>query len=149
MFLSSLTESQVISAVCGFAASLFLILVDALVYVVSTPAFRTLFSYMSFNDRYNGFTYGIIDFSNVLFFVSIAALFLLLTTAVLGISIFIQFSPGYALINFGVGYILFQLLAAPLLPAGQVLNLTITFLVALAVSLILSTHSTMVLSAVS
>ena len=70
-------------AVCGFAASLVLILVDALVYVVSTPAFRTLFSYMSFNNRYNGFTYGIIDFSNVLFFVSIAVMFLLLTTAVL------------------------------------------------------------------
>lgn len=83
MFLSSLTESQVIAAVCGFAASLFLILVDALVYVVSTPAFRTLFSYMSFNNRYNGFTYGIIDFSNVLFFASIAVMFLLLTTAVL------------------------------------------------------------------
>ena len=83
MFLSSLTESQVIAAVCGFAASLFLILVDALVYVVSTPAFRTFFSYLSFNDHYNGFTYGIIDFSNVLFFVSIAVMFLLLTTAVL------------------------------------------------------------------
>lgn len=64
-----------------------------------------------------------------------------LTTAVLGISIFIQFSPGYALINFGVGYILFQLLAAPLLPAGQVLNLTITFLVALAVSLTNAHHA--------
>ena len=83
MFLSSLTESQVISAVCGFAVSLFLILVDALVYVVSTPAFQTFFSYLSFNDHYNGFTYGIIDFSNVLFFVSIAVMFLLFTTAVL------------------------------------------------------------------
>lgn len=83
MFLSSLTESQVIAAVSGFAASLFLVLVDALVSVVSTPVFRTFFSYLSFNDHYNAFTYGIIDFSNVLFFVSIAAMFLLLTTAVL------------------------------------------------------------------
>ena len=83
MFLSSLTESQVIAAVCGFAASLFLVLVDALVYVVSGDFFRQLFSYMSFNGRYNGFTIGIIDFSNVLFFLSIAALFVLLTALVL------------------------------------------------------------------
>jgi len=83
MFLSSLTESQVIAAVSGFAVSLFLVLVDALVYVVSGSLFRTIFSYMSFNGRYNGFTIGIIDFSNVLFFLSIAAMFILLTTAVL------------------------------------------------------------------
>jgi len=83
MFLSSLTESQVIAAVCGFAVSLFLVLVDALVYVVSGNVFKTIFSYMSFNGRYNGFTIGIIDFSNVLFFLSIAATFILLTTAVL------------------------------------------------------------------
>lgn len=83
MFLSSITESQVIAAVSGFAVSLFLVLVDALVYVVSNNLIRTLFSYMSFNGRYNGFTIGIIDFSNVLFFLSIAATFILLTAAVL------------------------------------------------------------------
>lgn len=83
MFLSSLTESQVIAAVSGFAVSLFLVLVDALVYVVSGKLFQKIFSYMSFNDRYNGFTIGIIDLSNVLFFLSIAALFVLLTAAVL------------------------------------------------------------------
>lgn len=83
MFLSSLTESQVIAAVCGFAVSLFLVLVDALVYVVSGSLFKKLFSYLSFNDRYSGFTIGLIDFSNVLFFLSVAVLFVLLTTAVL------------------------------------------------------------------
>ncbi len=83
MFLSSLTESQVIAAVSGFAVSLFLVLADALVSVVSSSAFQTFFSYISFNDHYNGFTYGIIDFANVLFFVSIAVLFLLLTAVVI------------------------------------------------------------------
>lgn len=83
MFLSSLTESQVIAAVSGFAVSLLLILMDALVSVVSGRFFQTLFSYMSFNQRYVGFTIGIIDFSNVVFFVSIAAFFILLTTAML------------------------------------------------------------------
>jgi ABC-2 type transport system permease protein len=76
-----LTESQVIAAVSGFAASLSLVLIDALVSVVSGKTFKTLFMYMSFNNRYHGFTIGIIDFSNVVFFLSIAALFVLLTGA--------------------------------------------------------------------
>lgn len=83
MFLSSLTESQVIAAVSGFAVSLLLVLMDAMIYVVTGEVFQKIFTYMSFNGRYNGFTIGIIDFSNVLFFVSIAALFVLLTAAVL------------------------------------------------------------------
>ncbi|MFY9130857.1 MAG: ABC-2 transporter permease [Saccharofermentanales bacterium] len=81
LFLSGLTESQVIAAVSGFAASLSLVLIDALVSVVSGKTFKTLFMYMSFNNRYHGFTIGIIDFSNVVFFLSIAALFVLLTGA--------------------------------------------------------------------
>lgn len=83
MFLSSITESQVIAAVSGFAVSLLLVLMDAMVHVVSGRVVQKIFSYMSFNGRYNGFTIGIIDFSNVLFFVSIGALFILLTAAVL------------------------------------------------------------------
>ena len=83
MFLSSITESQVIAAVSGFAVSLLLVLMDAMFNEVSGKVVQKLFSYMSFNGRYNGFTIGIIDFSNVLFFVSIGALFILLTAAVL------------------------------------------------------------------
>ena len=83
MFLSSITESQVIAAVSGFAVSLLLVLMDAMINVVSGRVVQKIFSYMSFNGRYNGFTIGIIDFSNVLFFVSIGALFILLTAAVL------------------------------------------------------------------
>ena len=45
VFVSALTESQVIAAVSGFAVSLFLVLVDALVYVVSGQLFQTIFSY--------------------------------------------------------------------------------------------------------
>ena len=82
MFLSSLTESQVIAAVCGFAASLFLILLDALIYVVSNGFVKRMLTYMSFSNRYKGFTIGLIDASNVLFFISIAVLFILLTSAV-------------------------------------------------------------------
>lgn len=83
LFISSLTESQVIAAVGGFGVSLLLVLLDAMYYVVSSPALKTLFSYMSFNDRYKGFTIGIVDLSNVFFFLSIGGLFVALTIVVL------------------------------------------------------------------
>lgn len=83
MFLSSLTESQVIAALLGFTASLFLFIMDALTAMVSKGFLYNLFYYLSFSKRYQPFTYGILDLSNVLFFVSIAAFFLFLTTLTL------------------------------------------------------------------
>lgn len=83
MFLSGLTESQVVAAVLGFVASLFLMLIDAFSYVVSGPFLKQAFQYASFNDRYVPFTYGIVDLSNTLFFLSFAALFIYLSTLTL------------------------------------------------------------------
>ena len=83
MFLSALTESQVIAAVAGFVVSLFLMLVDALALVVNSNFLQALFRNLSFNDRYTSFTLGIVDLPNVVFFLSISALFVLLTVALL------------------------------------------------------------------
>lgn len=83
LLISSLTESQVVAAVGGFGVSLFLVLVDAMFYVVQEKGLKMLFSYMSFNDRYKGFTIGVIDMSNMCFFLSLTTLFLMLTTVVL------------------------------------------------------------------
>ncbi len=83
MFLSALTESQVIAAVAGFVVSLFLMLVDALALVVNSSFLQALFRNLSFNDRYASFTVGIVDLPNVVFFLSISALFVLLTVALL------------------------------------------------------------------
>jgi len=83
LFISSLTESQVIAAVGGFGASLFLILLDAMQHVVVNRTLRIIFNHMSFNGRYRGFTIGVIGFSDVVFFLSVAACFLCLTVVVL------------------------------------------------------------------
>jgi ABC-2 type transport system permease protein len=83
MFLSSLTESQVIAAVISFAVSLVLMLVDAFSFVTTDTSLQKILTFMSFNNRYKPFTYGILDISNTLFFISFAALFLFLTSAVL------------------------------------------------------------------
>jgi len=83
LFISSLTENQVIAAVGGFGASLGLILLDALRFVVISPGLKAFFTQMSFNGRYRGFTIGVIDLADVTFFVSITACFLCLTVIVL------------------------------------------------------------------
>jgi len=83
LFISSLTESQVIAAVGGFGASLFLILLDAMQHVVVNRTLRIIFNHMSFNGRYRGFTIGVIGFADVVFFLSVAACFLCLTVVVL------------------------------------------------------------------
>jgi ABC-2 type transport system permease protein len=83
LFISALTENQVVAAVGGFGASLFLVLLDAMQYVVANRTLRLFLNHMSFNGRYRGFTIGVIGFADVCFFVSIAVCFLGLTTLVL------------------------------------------------------------------
>ena len=83
LFLSSITESQVIAAVLGFAVSLFLMLVDAISYVVNSPFLIRFFSYISFQERYSPFTLGILELKNAVFFLTVAAMFCIFSTAVL------------------------------------------------------------------
>lgn len=83
MLLSALTQSQVIAALLGFAASLFLFMMDALGAVFRAPTIAWALSLLSFSGRYSPFTYGLLDLSGVLYFVSIAALFLYLCVLIL------------------------------------------------------------------
>jgi ABC-2 type transport system permease protein len=83
LFISALTENQVVAAVGGFGASLFLILLDAMQYVVANRTLRMFLNHMSFNGRYRGFTIGVIGLTDVFFFVSIAVCFLGFTAIVL------------------------------------------------------------------
>ncbi len=82
MFLSALTESQVIAAVLGFAVMLLLMMIDPLAQYVNTPILSDFLSGLSFNTRYSSFTLGVFDFSNALFFISVAAVFIFFTIRV-------------------------------------------------------------------
>lgn len=69
----------------------------------------------------------------------------ILTTSLLGLALLIQSPPLYSTIQLTVSYLLFQVIMAPLLDAGDRLNLTITFVVALAVSLAQAHHVSVML----
>ena len=83
LFISALTESQIIAGIVSMAASFFIMQIDYFSSAVDSEWFASLCTSISFTSRYNAFTTGKIDFSNAVFFVSIVVLFLYLTHLVL------------------------------------------------------------------
>lgn len=83
VFISSLTENQVIAAVGGFVSMCALYLISSIAAIIPIDWIKNILMKLSFADRYYRFTYGIFDFSNVLFFISAAVIFLFLTVRVL------------------------------------------------------------------
>lgn len=63
------------------------------------------------------------------------------TTAVLGIAMFIQMPVQYSLVAYGLSYTIFMGLAGSALDAGDIINLSITTMVALGVSLTSCRHA--------
>ena len=68
------------------------------------------------------------------------------TTAVLGLAVFIQMPSLYCLATYALAYGLFMVLAGPILDTGALVNLTITTIVALAVSLTSCRHAVIMIS---
>lgn len=68
-----------------------------------------------------------------------------LTTALLGLALLIQSPPWYTMVQLAVEYVLFRIVTVPLLDTGDRLNMTITFVVALAVSLEHAHHTAVLL----
>lgn len=84
MFLSSLTESQLIAAVLSFALFLGLYVADMLSYSLDSSSLSgMLLSWLSIFTRYDSFMSGQFSFGNLIYFLSLTGLFLYLTARVL------------------------------------------------------------------
>jgi len=83
MFISALTENQVIAATGGFAVGLLLLLIDALGNFVDNQLVQRILFEMSFSRHFNSFPGGIFHFSSIFYFFSITAIFVFLTVRVL------------------------------------------------------------------
>ena len=84
LLISSLTESQLIAALGAFAVSVGLLLIPMLSTVFSgTDWIVSAVSFLSVSERYSNFTIGIINYDDVIFFLSMQALFVFLTVRVL------------------------------------------------------------------
>ncbi len=84
LLISSLTESQVIAGFGALGVSLLIFSVDTLGSIFRSFSWITAVTeFLSVSTRYNDFTSGVINYDNIVFFLSIQALFLFLTVRVL------------------------------------------------------------------
>lgn len=83
IFISSLTENQVVAAIGAFAATLVLLMVDSIADMITVPFLKTAVGSLSFFVRYNEFMAGKFDLAGIVFFLSVSAVFLFLTVRVL------------------------------------------------------------------
>ena len=79
IFISSLTESQVIAAVGSLAIGLVWLFAYSFTPVVSSGWINAVMDGISFYQHYLDFTRGLLNLSDLTFFVSVTALFLFLT----------------------------------------------------------------------
>lgn len=83
IFLSSLTENQLIAAVSAMGVNAAMLLVSLLADKISGTALRTVVKWFSVLDRFAPFTHQMLDVSAIVYYMSLAAAFLFLTTRVI------------------------------------------------------------------
>ena len=83
LFISSLTESQMIAAIGSFALNLALMLITTVSSVIPWKVVSDIIASLSVFDRYYEFTTVIFSLSNTFFFLSVIVIFLFLTVRVL------------------------------------------------------------------
>lgn len=84
LMISALTESQVIAALGTLAVSVILMSVDMLGSIFSSITWLAdAIDFLSVNTRYSNFTVGLIEYDNIIFFLSLQALFIFITVRVL------------------------------------------------------------------
>lgn len=83
LFISSLTENQMASAVASMLALFVLYLFDSLASNISNEVIQKVMLSLSFYSRYIEFTQGVFNLSSVVFFISAAFIFNFFTVRVL------------------------------------------------------------------
>lgn len=83
IFISSLTESMIISAIVGMCAGLLIFFIDSIAGLISVEWISSSISSLSFVSHYQNYTTGIFSVADTVFFLSVIALFSFLTLRVL------------------------------------------------------------------
>lgn len=82
MFLSSITENQIIAAVSGVAVGVLILFMDSIAQSVPVEFISDILKKISFISYYNNFTLGIVSLKDIVFFISVCVLFIFLTVRV-------------------------------------------------------------------
>lgn len=79
IFISALTQSQIIAAIATFGVSILLLVINQLSGLVSGSFVASVLNWISFDTRYQPFTKGIFNISSIVYFLSVVAVFVFLT----------------------------------------------------------------------
>jgi ABC-2 type transport system permease protein len=79
IYISSLTQSQIVAAISTFGISIILMVVSQLNGLVTNENVSKVINWISFDTRFQPFTKGILNISSIVFFLSVAAVFIFLT----------------------------------------------------------------------
>lgn len=82
VFISSLTENQLIAALGTMAIIVFFVLTSALNSYIDSALIRTIINWVSIMERFTNFTSGIFDFNAIVYYLSLSFVFLFLTVRV-------------------------------------------------------------------
>ncbi|MBO5883082.1 MAG: ABC transporter permease [Clostridia bacterium] len=82
LFISSLTENQLAAAVATIAVIFTLLVLDMANQYIDVYAIRYVLSWICVISRFSNFTVGILDYSSILYYLSITGVFILLTVRV-------------------------------------------------------------------
>ena len=82
VFISSLTENQLIAALGTMAIIVFFVLTSALNGYIDSSFIRTIINWVSIMERFSNFTSGIFDFNAIVYYLSLSFVFLFLTVRV-------------------------------------------------------------------
>ncbi len=82
IFISSLTENQLAAAVITVAVIVVMILLDFVKDFINVYAVKFVIQWVCILSRFSNFTQGLLDYSAILYYISIIGVFLLLTVRV-------------------------------------------------------------------
>jgi ABC-2 type transport system permease protein len=82
VFVSSLTENQLAAAVITVTIIFVMLVLDMVNRYIDVYAIRFVISWVCVISRFSRFTSGVLDFASIIYYISITAVFLLLTVRV-------------------------------------------------------------------
>ena len=83
LFISSLTESQIIAAIFSFVAMLALYMFSTIASAVDNVVVSTVLNWLSVFSRYSSFTAGVFSLADIVYYISVTVVFLFLTARVI------------------------------------------------------------------
>ncbi len=82
LFVSALTENQIVAAIGTMGILLFMLLVNFFNSFIESYAIRSILSWISVFSRFSNFTYGILDTAALIYYFSICFIFIFLTVRI-------------------------------------------------------------------